>query len=202
VIEGLGQGIDLVETTVSHRLGDNVENLTALPGTGSLTLTGNGLDNFISGNDGNDVLSGEGGRDVLDGGAGYDRLSGGAGNDVLTGGVGRDSFLFNIKIGTWKTDRKVNFDTITDFSVKDDSLWLDNAIFRKLGPGTSSKPKALNKEFFTIGSSSREKDDYRVYNKKTGVLSYDADGSGQGKAVDIAKLSKNLKLTTQDFFVI
>ncbi|MGO4574274.1 calcium-binding protein, partial [Microvirga sp. 2TAF3] len=58
------------------------------------------------------------------------------------------------------------------------------------------------KGFFTIGDKAKDKDDYLIYNKKTGVLSYDADGSGKGTAVEIAKLSKNLKMTAADFFVI
>jgi hypothetical protein len=33
-------------------------------------------------------------------------------------------------------------------------------------------------------------------------LSYDADGSGKGKAVEIAKLSKNLGIKHSDFFVV
>jgi 16S rRNA U516 pseudouridylate synthase RsuA-like enzyme len=60
----------------------------------------------------------------------------------------------------------------------------------------------LNKEFFVTGTKAREKDDYLIYNKKTGVLSYDADGSGSKEAVEFAQLSKNLKLTYKDFFVI
>ena len=48
----------------------------------------------------------------------------------------------------------------------------------------------------------KDKNDYVIYNNKKGVLSYDADGSGKGKAVEIATLSKNLKMTYKDFFVI
>ncbi|MGO4706342.1 hypothetical protein AB4072_11295 [Microvirga sp. 2MCAF38] len=37
---------------------------------------------------------------------------------------------------------------------------------------------------------------------KKGVLSYDADGSGAGKAVVIAALPKKLKMTSADFLII
>jgi hypothetical protein len=40
-----------------------------------------------------------------------------------------------------------------------------------------------------------------VYDSKKGKLYYDADGSGKGKAIEIANLSKNLKMTADDFFV-
>jgi Ca2+-binding RTX toxin-like protein len=146
---------------------------------------------------------GTSGKDVLAGGLGNDQLWGGYGNDVLTGGKGKAVFVFNAKNGSYKTDRKVNFDKITDFNVKDDRIWLENKIFTKLGKkGSEKKPAKLNKEFFIIGTKALEKDDYLIYNKKTGVLSYDKDGSGKGKAVEIAQLKKGLPLKHDDFFVI
>lgn len=149
-----------------------------------------------------DVITGGAGKDVFNGGLGNDELAGGLGNDTLTGGKGKDVFVFDSKLGTSSTDRKVNFDKITDFSVKDDSIYLDNAIFKKLGSGTEAKPKQLSKSFFTIGNKANDKNDYLIYNDKTGVLSYDADGSGKGKAIEIAQLSKKLAMTYKDFFVI
>ena len=41
-----------------------------------------------------------------------------------------------------------------------------------------------------------------IYNKKTGALFYDQDGTGAHEAIQIATLSKNLKMTYHDFFVI
>ncbi|MFD0463284.1 hypothetical protein ACFQY9_17050 [Microvirga aerilata] len=41
-----------------------------------------------------------------------------------------------------------------------------------------------------------------IYNRKIGVLSYDADGSGKGKAVEFAQLKKGLALKYDDLFVI
>jgi Ca2+-binding RTX toxin-like protein len=147
------------------------------------------------------VITGNNGKNVLNGGSGNDTLSGGYGNDALSGGTGQDIFVFDTKLGTSSSDRKVNFDTIKDFSVKDDGIWLDNAIFKKLGSGSPSKPKQLKKDFFKIGKAT-DKNDYVLYDKKTGVLSYDADGSGRGKAVEIAQLSKKLAMTYKDFYVI
>jgi hypothetical protein len=43
---------------------------------------------------------------------------------------------------------------------------------------------------------------YILYDKKTGVVSYDADGSGKGKAVEFGQLDPGLKLTWKNFFVI
>jgi Ca2+-binding RTX toxin-like protein len=139
------------------------------------------LTNVIVGNDGNNVIKG------------------GAGKDTLSGGGGSDTFVFNTK-----PSKKSNFDKIADFNVKDDSIWLENKVLIKLGKkGSEASPAKLNKAFFTIGTKAKDKNDYLIYNKKTGVLSYDADGSGaKSKAVDIASLKKGLKMTAADFFVI
>ncbi|MGO4574099.1 hypothetical protein [Microvirga sp. 2TAF3] len=145
----------------------------------------------------NDVIRGGKGRDNLSGGLGNDTLYGGLGNDTLTGGAGKDVFVFNTK-----PNNSTNRDKIIDFNVRDDSVWLDNAVFKKLGSGTLSSPKKLNKAYFTVGDRAKDKNDYLVYNKKTGTLSYDVDGSGSGKAVQIAVLKKGLALTYADFFVV
>ncbi len=143
------------------------------------------------------VLRGSSRADRLVGQDGNDILYGAAGKDVLTGGAGQDVFVFDTR-----PNKKTNLDTITDFSVADDTIWLDNAVFKKLGKGSASKPGALKKAFFKAADKAKDKDDYLVYNKKTGILYYDADGSGSGKAVEITKLAKNLKLTAADFFVV
>jgi Ca2+-binding RTX toxin-like protein len=116
----------------------------------------------------------------------------------LTGAKGKDVFVFDSK-----ASRSTNRDKIVDFSVKDDSIWLDNKVFGKLGKsGSEKKPAQLKKDFFTIGSKAKDKNDHIVYDKAKGVLFYDADGSGKGKAVEIASLSKKLPMTYKDFFVI
>ena len=145
---------------------------------------------FAWGGQGDDQLYGHGGKD---------RLNGLEGNDYLVGGQGKDAFIFSTMLGTHQTNRQVNFDTIADFSVKDDTIWLANAVFTKLG----KKAGTLNKDFFVSGTRPKDKKDCLIYNKKTGVLSYDADGSGtKSKAVEFAQLKKNLKLTHNDFVVI
>lgn len=144
-----------------------------------------------------DVWRGGAGKDVLTGTAGRDIFYGNYGNDVLTGGAGQDIFVFNSKLGNYKTDRKVNFDTIVGYSTADDVIHLENAIFKKL-----KKTGTLSKSYFVAGSKAKDKNDYVGYDKKSGLLWYDADGSGSGKSVEIGKLSKGLKMTHVEFIVI
>lgn len=143
-----------------------------------------------------DGLAGTAGNDKIKGTVGRDTLFGLGGKDTLTGGKGKDTFVFNTE------PSKANIDKITDFNAKDDSIWLDDAVFTKLGSGSLSAPKKLKKAYFEVGSKAGDKNDYLIYNKKTGILSYDADGSGSGKAIQIAALKKGLALTHADFFVV
>jgi len=81
VIENENEGTDLVQSSTTYTLGDNIENLT-LTGTANINGTGNALDNVLTGNSGSNVLVGDLGNDTINGGAGADTMAGGAGNDV------------------------------------------------------------------------------------------------------------------------
>lgn len=146
----------------------------------------------------NEVVAGSSAGEKILGGSGKDKLSGGLGNDFLTGGKGKDAFVFDTR-----PNKLSNVDKITDFKVLDDSIWLENKFFSKLGKsGSESKPSQMKKEFFTIGNKAKDKNDYIIYDNKKGVLYYDADGSGKSKGVEFASLSKNLKMTYKDFFIV
>jgi Ca2+-binding RTX toxin-like protein len=136
-------------------------------------VTGTSLSEVLKGGTGKDVFNGAAGNDQLYGGLNDDKLWGGLGKDTLTGGSGKDVFVFDTK-----PSKSTNRDSIADFVAKDDSLWLDNRIFTKLGKaGSATKPALLNKSYFALDKA-KDTNDYLVYNRKTGVLTYDADGSG------------------------
>jgi Ca2+-binding RTX toxin-like protein len=180
-----GDGKDTLDGGAGHdRLyGGNGSN-KLLGQSGNDTLYGGMHADSLQGGDGNDRLYGDVGNDTLDGGAG---------KDTLSGGWGRDTFIFKNKLNA-----KTNVDTITDFNVKDDTIRLENSIFKKLG-----KAGKLNPDFFTVGSKAQDGNDYLIYNKKNGYLSYDADGAGSKyKPVLFAKLKSGLALTEKDFYII
>ena len=107
VVEGAGQGFDVLAASVSYALaaGVSIELMTTgfIGGTAPISLTGNELANQIwgnaaantlAGNDGDDILFGFGGADQLHGGIGNDAFFGGAGAvDTLHGGIGDDTFF-------------------------------------------------------------------------------------------------------------
>jgi hypothetical protein len=153
-------------------------------------ILGSGRDKAY-GNASANRLKGQSGNDSLIGAAGNDTLYGGTGKDQLWGGTGRNTFVFDTA-----SSARTNVDSLRDFSVKDDTIWLDDAIFSALHRGK------LASSAFAIGKAARDTSDRIIYDKLTGALYYDTDGSGMASQVKIAQLSKALKMTAADFLVI
>ena len=107
----------------------------------------------------------------------------------MTGGAGNDAFVFNTTItAASKT-------TISDFVSGSDRIDLSRAIFTKLSSGN------VLKDAFWVGTAAHNSTDRLIYNDKTGVLTYDSDGSGSGAAIEIATLSNKGKVAYTDFWV-
>ena len=187
----VNEGIDTARASVTvttSMIGVNVENIQ-LTGTAAISATGNALANEITGNAGANTLDGAAGDDFLNGGAGNDRLFGGADNDILNGGSGKDLldggagadiFVFNTALG------RSNIDTIQNFAAGEDRIHLESDIFTGLSGDLAGALGTL-----------------LIYNRSTGALSYDADGSGTASAaIQFATLSKNLTLTADNFAII
>jgi Ca2+-binding RTX toxin-like protein len=155
----------------------------------------------VNGKAGIDVIRSGKYKDVLKGGLGDDTFFSGAGNDVLSGGNGRDVFVFDTK------PRKGNVKKLTDFSTRDDAIYLDDKafkakVFKKIGKKASfDGPKKIKKGFFTFDKA-KDKNDHLVYVKKKGDLYYDKDGSGKAKAVKIADFKNGSTIVADDFFLI
>ncbi|MDE3784888.1 calcium-binding protein [Sinorhizobium meliloti] len=184
-----GAGIDTVRSSISFNLADtsvvkgSVERLSLL-GNGAISGTGNALSNAVSGN---------GSDNTLDGAAGNDQINGGLGNDTLIGSAGLDTFVFNSALNATS-----NVDTITDFVVADDVIWLDNAVFTGVvGTGALTAAQFVSN---TTGLA-EDADDRIVYQSDTGMLFYDSDGNGSGGSVHFATLSANIAITAGDFVI-
>ena len=144
---------------------------------------------IIAGTNGAETLIGTSDSEVITGSSGNDKLNGKGGIDLLSGGAGDDAFVFNTKITT------TSMTTITDFVSGSDRIDLSSALLTNLPAGHVSK------DAFWIGTAAHDSTDRLIYNDKTGVLTYDSDGSGSGAAIEIATLSNKGTLASTDFWV-
>ena len=170
-------------------LGDDL----LIGGSGNDFLSGNDGSDTVYGDQGNDDLSGGPGSDFLIGGAGSDRLNGGQGSDTLVGGSGNDTFIFDTAL-----NQQTTRDTIVDFVQEQDKIELDQTIFSSL-----PEEESLFSEYFLASATGAAGDsnDYLLYNTTSGALLYDADGNGQGVAVEFANLASKPELTARDFVI-
>jgi len=176
------QVVDFPKLKLRGTAGDD----TLTGGEGNDRLAGYLGDDIEEGGAGNDVLYGYLGNNTLNGGVGNDKLISGKGYNLLTGGEGKDSFYFSAP----------SHGTITDFVVADDRIQLNQDHFSNLSMGQ------LDAGEFVISAKAQDSNDYLIYNKNTGVLAYDDDGSGSHAAVQIVTLGVNLTLTATDFLVV
>jgi Ca2+-binding RTX toxin-like protein len=166
VSEGSNQGIDTVEASITYTLGNNVENLT-LTGDGTLSATGNTLDNTITGNES---------------------------SNTLTGGAGHDTFVFNTALNS-----STNVDQITDFS-SGDLFNLSHSVFSDIS--WSAPQSVLTDAEFHVGAAADTEEQRIIYDDTNGTLSYDADGSGVGAAVQFATVTAGTDLTHDHFLIV
>jgi Ca2+-binding RTX toxin-like protein len=160
-----GGGTDLVWSTISLDLGDFdfVERLS-LKGKADLNTTGNGLDNLITGN------------------AGDNDIAGGLGNDKLYGNGGSDLFHF-AAFGADDSDKIMDFDG-------NDAIALDRSEFA----GLARRSGHLAASDYVAASAATVRGEAVVlYDAKTGMLAYDADGKGGDAAEAIAFIGKRLE---------
>jgi len=197
---GIAQAVGTID------LGDGTDTLILANGTNKLTVSN--IETIIGATGADTIkvalgsvtatnMNGGAGIDTLSGGDGADTLNGGLGNDILTGGAGNDTFVFNTTLSS-----TTNKDTIKDFTIGQDAIQLDNAIFTMLM--TTGPLSSMN---FIANSTGKAVDgnDYIVYNTTSGVLSYDADGNGTGLAIQIALIGSTIPhpiLSATDFTII
>jgi Ca2+-binding RTX toxin-like protein len=139
-------------------------------------------DTLLNGSTANETINGTDGVDSLNGAAGNDIITGKAGGDFIALGAGKDTLVFggsgspgSMVISAASVLANLGRDSITDYSVADDSIQLSQAAFGSLATGATG---ALSSSKFTTVASATTAitRDYRdggfLYNSGTGDLLY------------------------------
>ncbi|WP_373502984.1 calcium-binding protein [Aestuariivirga sp.] len=169
---------------------------------GNDTIFGSFFNDVLIGFDGNDTITagrrsdtliGGDGNDSLNGEQGTDRLEGGLGVDTLTGGLGSDTFVYN-SLGEAG-------DRFTDFSSfaknNNDVLLFKGSAFGDLDAG------ALDASMFQSGTAASAKAAgiRFFFETDTGILRYDADGSGTAYAAIVIGTFTTGTVTVSDIVI-
>jgi len=175
-------GVDTIRSSLDVSLMADIENIE-LVGIANSVAIGNGLDNEIIGNMADNILEGAGGV------------------DKLTGGQGADQFVIA------NNGSGVDADLITDFMSGEDLIVIDLASFGIDAAALGLLSSGLVSEGAFVkgaGAVALDPNDHFIYDTATGILKFDADGSGSGAAVDLVKIYEDPNstgLTFGDVFV-
>jgi Ca2+-binding RTX toxin-like protein len=148
---------------------------------------------FVDGGAGNDTLIGsDNWAGTLRGGVGNDRIQGGSQVDTLSGGAGNDTFVF--------IDAAQGKDLFTDFA-NGDKLEIAKAAF---AGGLEALPNGalLDATYLVVGvgaAADNATHGQFIYDTTTDILSWDADGTGGGAAVQIGQFNSTTLLKLADF---
>jgi len=115
-------------------------------------------------------------------------IDAGPGNDKVVFGKAADKFLFDSELNAL-----TNVTSFKNFASGKDQFFLDADIFPTLTPGT------LLASEFRKGTAAKDADDRIIYDKKSGALYYDPDGTGALAQTQFASLEKGTKLKASDF---
>jgi|GEM_PF-1471486 len=189
--QGAATDIDtiIITETIRYTLPSTVENASLDSDSGNSGLIGNALKNILTGNDDNNKLSGGAGNDTLIGNEGNDILTGGLGADRLTGGDDTDIFRFAAP--------NEGGDTITDFSRGADKIQCVQSAFGGLTASQLAQGRLVCNATGTASGTGAQV----IFNTRTGVLTYDGNGTGSGGATTIATLTIRT-LAASDFQMV
>ncbi|MBD3884897.1 hypothetical protein IFO70_24485 [Phormidium tenue FACHB-886] len=201
------EGADLIKAAGGNDVVSGLEgNDEIAGGSGSDWLEGGSSDDSVNGDRDSDQLYGEAGNDLLNGGAGNDILAGGAGNDTLTGGSGADRFSFydplasivDPNTGDRADPVTDGTDVLTDLNRAEDTIGLyigsysPDSLYRQAGLALNT---AISAGQFQLGSSAADASDRLIYDRSTGDLFFDVDGTGAQAQIKIATLSTKSALS-------
>jgi Ca2+-binding RTX toxin-like protein len=134
----------------------------------------------------NNVVGTEGDNYILNS-PGNDTVNGKGGNDTVTLREGEDTYVY---------DRPQGLTTFLDYDTAEDTIAVSAEGF-----GGGLQPGQLSPDAFATGDDLTQNTRF-VYDQGSGALSFDADGSGSGQAIQIGQFWPINDLTSSDIVVI
>ncbi|WP_260415092.1 calcium-binding protein [Pseudomonas cichorii] len=188
--EVVGGGYDLVKSSVSHTLANEVESLQLL-GTAAINGTGNELANRIVGNSANNVLDGAGGSDVLIGGLGDDTYVVDDGSDRVVESQGQGTDTVNASVSFTLASNLENLNLTGSASINATGNSVDNILRGNIGDNRLDGAQGADLMIGGLGN-----DTYFVDNAGDVVME-DAD-AGNDKVISTVdySLAANVEILT------
>ena len=148
-------------------------------------IIGSSYGDRLLGNDGVNSLTGGDGADLLIGKGGDDLILGGEDEDILEGGEGQDTFLY------------LNFDEGVD-RIEDFEVGVDRIKLFTEGFGTQFAAGTLPENYFIEGTKAIAAEQHFIYDRSSGKLYFDLDGSGTIKQFLIITFDGHPALSAKD----
>jgi cyclophilin family peptidyl-prolyl cis-trans isomerase len=144
----------------------------------------------VDGLDSGDLLQGGAGANTLYGTIRSDVITGGPGNDTMTGGPAADLFRYLAS--------NQGVDSITDFLPGVDKIQLVSSGFASLPVGAVAANKLVSGAAPVANQAAAQ----FLYNTTSGMLAFDADGSGAESAVNLVTLVGQPAIAAADVVVV
>ncbi|MFZ6757260.1 beta strand repeat-containing protein, partial [Undibacterium sp. Ji50W] len=176
------------QTLNTGAIGTGLTSITAAGSTVGVTINSSLLTLTTT------TITGSGFADTITSANVAQTINGGAGIDAITLGTGSQTVVL--------ANAAANADTITGFLVGTDKLQVSKALFAGLtsvvGNGFSVAAEFVSNATGAAVGTNAQFD----YNTATGVLSYDADGTGAGAAVTVATLTGLPAIVATDIVIV
>ncbi|MFZ6768803.1 beta strand repeat-containing protein, partial [Undibacterium sp. Di26W] len=176
------------QTLTTGAIGAGLTSITAAGSTVGVTILSGALTLTTT------TITGSGFADNITSAAFAQTINGGAGVDAITLGANSQTVVL--------ANATANADNITGFLVGTDKLQVSKALFAGLtsvvGNGFSVAAEFVSNATGAAVGTNAQFD----YNTATGVLSYDADGTGAGVAVTVATLTGLPAIVATDIVIV
>ncbi len=161
-------------------------------GDGDNTVTTGAGNDIVNTGNGDNLISVGAGNDEVYTGEGDDRVNLGSGDNRVNTSGGADTIVFDTALSD------IGSNTIVGFESGFDTLELDFSIFGAGLATGGADTGTLDISRFIAGTSFTDTTQRFLFDTSSRTLFFDADGSGAGASIELAKLESGGTITVTD----